>query len=57
MKKVYNSPWLSIVDLHTENIIAGSITISEGTAEQWTNKKSEGWNDFDWCNNKSTEEE
>ena len=47
MKKTYICPSSIVIGLHTENMIATSLDVSEDTAEQWSNRNG-GWNASDW---------
>ncbi len=50
MKKAYKSPTSEAFDLRVEAMMATSFNINEGSADQWSNKNSGGWDCNDWSN-------
>lgn len=51
MNKAYISPTSKAFDLRAEAMMmATSFNINEGSADQWSNKNSGGWDCNDWSN-------
>ena len=49
MKKIYMRPASLQFNMQTEQMIAASLGINEGEADQWTNEMDNGgWNSEDW---------
>lgn len=48
MKKAYITPASVVETISTEAIIAASLTINDGEAEQWSNKKGSAWDSANW---------
>lgn len=55
MKKTYISPSSEMINLITENMIAASLQVKPGEAEQWSNHKN-GWSSEDWSGEDDFEE-
>ena len=47
MKKIYMRPASLQFNMQTEQMIAASLGINEGSADQWTNASND-WTDVDW---------
>ena len=55
MKTNYISPVSEQVNLVAENMIATSLNVNDGSADQWVIEK-EGWQSEDWSGTEESEE-